>query len=273
MLANQFVSELFRPQAMYKMNATKEIFKKLAHSSIMKLNDTSMQKLYDLMVMGLKYQVQMTVQPEELYFITINHLKTMQTLVAGTQAEEHVIQAKQKFEAMCASFGAYDWMVIRQQMYKFFEDRHIKVSLFIQDKIQGLDGTIYLDFSNVGPQFSVKPGKIRFFNPASGEETRSKQINIVHSTRWSEYELPAVASNRMSKATKAHLGGNIYAAERTSLPIPWKPNTEADKEIETIKIKKAKREEEEAKLRKEESKGEESAVTEEFNQLASLLGK
>ena len=55
MLADQFVVELFRPQAMYKMTATKEIFKKLAHSSIMKLNETSMQKLFDLMVMGLKY--------------------------------------------------------------------------------------------------------------------------------------------------------------------------------------------------------------------------
>ena len=56
MLASVFVDELFRPQAMYTMNATKAIFKKLAHSSIMKLNDTSMQKLFDLMVMGLKYQ-------------------------------------------------------------------------------------------------------------------------------------------------------------------------------------------------------------------------
>lgn len=64
--------------------------------------------------------------------------------------------------------------MIRQQIYKFFEDRHIKVSLFIQDKIQGLDGTIYLDFSDVGPQFSLKPGLVKFFNPASGEETRTK---------------------------------------------------------------------------------------------------
>ena len=42
LLAGRFVEELFRPQTMYTMNATKEIFKKLAHSSIMKLNDTSM---------------------------------------------------------------------------------------------------------------------------------------------------------------------------------------------------------------------------------------
>lgn len=39
---------------MYTMVSTKQIFEKLAHSSIMKLNATSMQKLFDLMLMGFK---------------------------------------------------------------------------------------------------------------------------------------------------------------------------------------------------------------------------
>lgn len=75
----------------------------------------------------------------------------MNELVAGTPAEENIRVTVEKFEIMCQSFSAYDFQVVRQQIYKFFEDRHIKVSLFIQDKIQGLDGTIYLDFSDVGP--------------------------------------------------------------------------------------------------------------------------
>lgn len=78
----------------------------------------------------------------------------------------------------------------------------------------------------------------------------------------------------MDLSTRAHLGANIYAAERKPLPIPWKPNTVADQEIETIKIKKAKAAEEAAKTTKpEENKAEESAVTDEFNQLANLIGQ
>ena len=46
---------------MYKMTSTRQIFQKLAHSSIMKLDATSMQKLFDLMLMGLKYQTQLIV--------------------------------------------------------------------------------------------------------------------------------------------------------------------------------------------------------------------
>ncbi|CAM9508679.1 unnamed protein product, partial [Choristocarpus tenellus] len=56
MFSSKFVEELFKPQDMYDNGTTKHIFRKLAHSSIMRLNDTSMDKLYDLMSMGCKYQ-------------------------------------------------------------------------------------------------------------------------------------------------------------------------------------------------------------------------
>ena len=95
------------------MNATKAIFKKLAHSSIMKLNDTSMQKLFDLMVMGLKYQMQLTVQPEELFHITTKHLETMRVLVEGAEAENFVKSTKKRFETMCSEFTAYEWTIVR----------------------------------------------------------------------------------------------------------------------------------------------------------------
>ena len=56
MYNQNFVAEMFRPQAMYTNLAAFQIFEKLAHSSIMRLNKSSMEKLYDLMTMGFKYQ-------------------------------------------------------------------------------------------------------------------------------------------------------------------------------------------------------------------------
>ena len=61
----------------------------------------------------------------------MQHLNTMQDLVKGAEAEQHVIAVKNQFQEICGGFTSYDWTVVRQQMYKFFEDRHIKVSLFI----------------------------------------------------------------------------------------------------------------------------------------------
>ena len=40
-----FITELFKPQEMYTSNSTKQIFEKLAHSSIMRLNKSSMEKV------------------------------------------------------------------------------------------------------------------------------------------------------------------------------------------------------------------------------------
>lgn len=40
-----FITELFRPQEVYSMNSTRQIFDRLAHSSIMRLNESSMDKV------------------------------------------------------------------------------------------------------------------------------------------------------------------------------------------------------------------------------------
>ena len=40
----KFIAELFRGQDVYNMQSTRQIFDKLAHSSIMRLNESSMDK-------------------------------------------------------------------------------------------------------------------------------------------------------------------------------------------------------------------------------------
>ena len=57
MFTTDFVGELFKPQPLYSPKAARQIFDKLAHSSIMRLSTSSMNKLYDLMTMGFKYQL------------------------------------------------------------------------------------------------------------------------------------------------------------------------------------------------------------------------
>ncbi|CAF1184922.1 unnamed protein product, partial [Didymodactylos carnosus] len=44
MFNKSFIEEIFRPQEPYPKKAMRNIFEKLAHSSIMRLNDASMEK-------------------------------------------------------------------------------------------------------------------------------------------------------------------------------------------------------------------------------------
>jgi len=45
MFEDQFLTEMFRPQPIYSNESTRQIFHRLAHSSIMRLNPTSMDKV------------------------------------------------------------------------------------------------------------------------------------------------------------------------------------------------------------------------------------
>ena len=81
MYNKMFIDELFRPQDVYSMHSTRQIFDRLAHSSIMRLNESSMDKLFDLMTMGFKYQMLACSYPQELLFVTLNHLYQLRAKV------------------------------------------------------------------------------------------------------------------------------------------------------------------------------------------------
>ena len=57
MLNSKLVEQLFKPQELYTPASMRQVFDRLAHSSIMRLSVASMDKLYDLMTMGFKVGV------------------------------------------------------------------------------------------------------------------------------------------------------------------------------------------------------------------------
>lgn len=56
LLHERFMSELLVPQPLGHMAALRTFFRDLAHSSIMRLDDDSMAKMWDLMTMAVKHQ-------------------------------------------------------------------------------------------------------------------------------------------------------------------------------------------------------------------------
>jgi len=169
MFSPLFVDELFKPQVMYSANSTKQIFEKLAHSSIMRLNKSSMDKLYDLMTMGLKYQLVSCTHPRQYVHVMMNHLQSMRNLVVGAESkavhdciantEERM---KEVYSDTVLSMGA--WALLKQSVLRFVQGKKIKVSLFLQRKMQMLDGTLALDNSGKLPPGAELPGVIRMFD-------------------------------------------------------------------------------------------------------------
>lgn len=93
MLNQRFLEELFKPQQVYNKDALRSVFNDLAHSSIMRLNEESMGKLYDLMRMVFKYQVFAATEPKDLILITLNHLDQMRNIISSQAVNKQVDSA------------------------------------------------------------------------------------------------------------------------------------------------------------------------------------
>ena len=60
------------------ISAFKDLFRKLAHSSIMKLDQASMEKLLYLILMTVKKELFLMSSPLELYSLTQGNLRLLQ---------------------------------------------------------------------------------------------------------------------------------------------------------------------------------------------------
>lgn len=256
MFNKAFLEELFKPQERHSYTATKHLFTKLAHSSVMKLNENSMSKLFDLMVMGVKFQIISTTIPEELYHLTLKHLDEVSKLIAGTPSEQYVDDCRSQFVSMCKGFTAFDFTMIKQHLLAFFQDRHVKVSLFIQEKIQSLDGTLNIYYTGIGPIFSMKPGTVNYYSKGKVRDTDELKIESAENYEANPYK------KRLQGATDEHLGMNMYAENRVSLcsrPRPKEEGKVDESQKPTIK-----------KPEKEESK-DHSHTEQEYNFLAKMI--
>jgi hypothetical protein len=162
-----FLEELFKPQEIYSHISTKQIFDKLAHSSIMRLNKTSMDKLYDLMTMGVKYQLLQCNSPLQYLQITLRHLEGLDKMVGNGSSAMDVKSLLASAVSQCIklytalTYG--DWILVQQTLLQFFYGRKVKVSLFLQQNMQGNDGRLILLNTGYLPYLAEKPGEIRYY--------------------------------------------------------------------------------------------------------------
>eukprot|EP00927_Polykrikos_kofoidii_P038013 TRINITY_DN3225_c0_g2_i1.p1 TRINITY_DN3225_c0_g2~~TRINITY_DN3225_c0_g2_i1.p1 ORF type:complete len:400 (-),score=74.56 TRINITY_DN3225_c0_g2_i1:165-1295(-) len=202
----RFIEELFKPQEMYSIQSTRQIFDRLAHSSIMRLNESSMDKLFDLMAMGFKYQIISCVQPRDIVDVTMNHLEALKKLVGShTQLIELLDECVRQINLAYGNMSFADFNALRQSLCAFFQDRKVKVSLFLQGHTQNHDGSIVVPSSGNLTPGHLPPGTVRYFQ--GGQEVGCDALQPVSVNAWN-----TVAQNRTS------LGSNLYEKDRAGAP-------------------------------------------------------
>lgn len=92
----------------------------------------------------------------------------------GSEAAAVVDKVKTTFLMLANQFTSYDFVQVKRQLSKFYQDKHIKVSLFIQDKTQASDGVIHLNFVGINPIFTPMKNRPGTFSFSSGKSGRIK---------------------------------------------------------------------------------------------------
>ncbi|XP_071957171.1 protein OSCP1-like [Antedon mediterranea] len=212
MLNKRFVEELFKPQELYTKKAMRTVFDRLAHASIMRLNTASMDKLYDLMTMAFKHQVSLCLRPQDVLLVTLNHLDAIHKYVEDVPVIRNQVESvHQMLYQIYASMTAGEFQLLRQTLLTFFQDTHIRVSIFLKDKVQNSNGRFVLPINGLLPFGVESPGTIRYFD-GSGQPVQTSKFQVKQSynvnTTEGSFDLKG---NRVTK-----LGTNMYNVVRPS---------------------------------------------------------
>lgn len=214
MFDSTYVEKLFAPQDMYTVSQTRKIFDRLAHSSIMRLSESSMDKLFDLMMMGFKYQLLCSTRVDQVQQVTLLHLSTIKSIIQLLPDHTTVMPLLDRVEELITATYKPLTMgqlhLLRQTLLLFFQDKRVKVSLFLQEGIQSSMGRIILPTPN-----SPAIGTMTTYHMAGGVESQEKAVMRASQADPQEFFVhPCV------------LGTNLYNKERNKVvPPPRKGDT------------------------------------------------
>jgi hypothetical protein len=214
LVEESFLTTVFEPQKLSSFEDCKNLFQGIAHSSIMKLNSTSMGKLFDLMVMGVKMQTLCIKYPDELLKVALNHLNAMSALVEGSHAD-HLMRTRliPKFCERYYPCRPYQFAQIRRTLLDFFLNRSIRVSLFLSEHLQHDDGSFYIDLEGeMCPGTAELPRTIKRISE-DGRVLETKTVFPKHQMPLGLSVSAISVHERAVKSTTVY-GVNMYADSR-----------------------------------------------------------
>jgi len=206
-----FLIKINKPQRTDKLSSYKSLFEKLAHSSIMKLNETSMNKLFDLILMTMKLIVLRIRTAEELMSITNNHFLSIKDILHKHSSLEskksvELIDYQFKFlNQLFSSFSSWDFLVLKRNLMRFFQGKNIKVSIFLNEGLQCDNGIIKLPLTDPSAINVKQPGNVCLFE--NGMIVKTFHVDVISSAYYNK------GFESHIRESYTNLGRNIFLVD------------------------------------------------------------
>ncbi|XP_012218508.1 protein OSCP1 [Linepithema humile] len=141
------ISPMFEKSPMLGISQLRTTLESVALSSIMKLDKSSMDKLFDLMTMMVKYQLTAATGPREIILITMNHIDAMRDMVSDVNAQKCVSLVHQIIIDFYGCLTFEEVWSARQCCLKELESYSVRVSILLRRGLQNEDASF-----NIIPQ-------------------------------------------------------------------------------------------------------------------------
>ncbi|XP_063625817.1 protein OSCP1 [Cydia splendana] len=143
------LEELFIPQPVATHAVVKQLLQDISATSIMKLDDYSMSKLWDLMTMIYKWQLSVATN-QNIFDITRRHLKSVAIIMPKNFPKCIIEHTMRKFETLAQRFTDDDYKCLSNTLILWFSEYHTKISVLLRLGLQRKDGTFNLP-STISP--------------------------------------------------------------------------------------------------------------------------
>ncbi|XP_043512750.1 protein OSCP1 [Frieseomelitta varia] len=146
LLNPKILSSVFEEKPLTKISLLRSTLECVVLSSIMKLDKSSMNKLFDLMIMMVKYQLIAATGPVEVVLLTLNHTDAMRDMVTNPNAQQCVGLVHQMVIDFYGTLTFEEVWNARNDCLKELEYYCVKVSILLRLGLQNDDGSFNLTY-------------------------------------------------------------------------------------------------------------------------------
>lgn len=108
-----------------------------------------MEKLFDLTIMALKYQLVTVLKPQEVMRVTETHLDTLANILPASLEQTRCNSLLAQLRERYGQLSGAEWRRVRHSLLALVSGKNVKVNLLLQDELQCQDGTFKLPPANM----------------------------------------------------------------------------------------------------------------------------
>ncbi|CAL7948642.1 unnamed protein product [Xylocopa violacea] len=160
LLNPEILSSVFEEKTLTEIPVLRSTLECVVLSSIMKLDKNSMNKLFDLMIMMVKYQLTVATGPVEVVLLTLNHTDAMYDMVSSPSAQHCVGLVHQMVTDFYGTLTFEEVWNARNDCLKELGSYCVRVSILLRLGLQNDDGNFNSTYRKYNEKYEENKARL-----------------------------------------------------------------------------------------------------------------